>query len=387
MAKSAEEKIKAQEEFSAPLSVKRLSLSNFRNYEHLDLTTGPENIVITGKNGAGKTTLLEAVSLLVPGRGIRNARIGDMRRQNSPEAWAVFASLSTPDGDISVGTGMETSGNRDKRTVKIEGKIKRGQAELAKHFSLCHLTPQMDRIFLEGSTARRSYLDRLTAIFYSDHPKHTAIYEHAKSERRKILAMYHPDEAWIEVLENRMARHAVAIAAARKEAVQHIQESIDKGTSSFPKAVLTITGFVEELLNKTTALSAEEEFCQRLKQSRPADKETGRANIGTHRSDFLVYHTGRNMLADLCSTGEQKALLISITLASARAKKQWSGASPVLLLDEIIAHLDITKRGEFFDELLSLSAQGWLTSTDSSFFKELQGKARFLTVENSVVLG
>jgi len=246
----------------------------------------------------------------------------------------------------------------------------------------------MDHIFSEGQTSRRSYLDRLTGSFYADHTKHLSIYEHAKSERRKLLTSGRNDESWLGILEKRMGEQAIAIAAARLEAIDHLQKAIDGyNHTSFPKALLSARGDVEESLACMTAIQAEEAFEERLKTSRQQDANTGHTSFGTHRSDFTVFHSKHNVNAELCSTGEQKALLLSITMAAARARKLWFGSTPVLLLDEVIAHLDNEKRHAFFDELKDLSAQSWLTGTDIEFFKDFRGKARFLTVENCKVLG
>lgn len=369
------------------LSVSRLVLSNFRNYSELDIEFSPHTIIITGENGSGKTNLLEAISLLVPGRGLRTAKLSTIDKNNGGKPWSVFANIKTPEGEVAIGTGRDTSKEQDKRIVKIDGKAIRGQAELSSYFSVCYLTPQMDQTFADGTTSRRSYLDRLTSSFYPEHIKHLSIYDHAKSERRHLLMAKRGDESWLSVLEKRMAEQAIAIAAARKETIQHLQEAIDDYNGVFPKAILSLDGLVEKSLDEMKALQAEENFQYKLKFSRNQDAETGHTAFGTHKSDFIVNHSEKNLLAEFCSTGEQKALLLSITMACAMARKQWFGATPVLLLDEVAAHLDSEKRSAFFDELNSLSAQSWLTGTDVDFFKDFRGKTRFLTIENSKVLG
>jgi len=377
------------------LFVKKLKLTNFRNYKEAEVELEPCTVIITGQNGSGKTNLLEAISLLVPGKGIRGAKLNTIDKKNFEDGedgafhglpWSIYAEIATPSGDVSIGTGREANRDSDKRIVKIDGEKKRGQSELAHYFSVCSLTPPMDQTFSDGATSRRAFLDRIVTNFYPEHIKHLAIYSHAKSERSKLITGYKMDAIWAETLEKRMAEQAVAIAAARLETIEMLQKEMDNNNSSFPNAVVSIKGSVEESLRSMSALHAEEEFASKLESSRYLDRETGRTNVGPHRSDFVAYHSEKNLPADLCSTGEQKALLLSITMASARARKSWSGSCPVMILDEVVAHLDEQKRASFFEELDQLSAQSWLTGTDMSFFSDFRGKKQLLTIENSRIV-
>lgn len=380
------------------LSVKKLSLCNFRNYSELSFISSGESLIITGNNGAGKTNLLEAVSMLVPGRGIRNAKLSDIDRKPSTinyepstifssSPWSVYAEIETSDDVVAIGTGRDPDSRREKRIVKINTEKQKSQAAMSEYFAVCTLTPKSDQILSEGASSRRNWLDKIAMGFYPEHARHLAIYSHAKSERGRIISRNNYDSEWADVLERRMAEQAVAIADARVETIEHLQKAINIRESHFPKPELSVSGLVEEAVTKMPALHAEEMLKEKLKHTRETDRISGRTSFGVHKSDFLVLHTGKNMPAEQCSTGEQKALVLAITLATAKARKDWRGAAPVMLLDEIASHLDEWKRAEFFSELDDISTQSWMTGTDISFFKDFRGKKRFLTVENSKILG
>jgi len=377
------------------LAVTQLQLTNFRNYEQHTLTATDGPVVITGPNGAGKTNILEAISLLTPGRGIRNSKLTLLDRQGPAASsnpfsnfpWSIFSHIRTPEGNITIGTGRDPSPKKDKRIVKINGETARGQTQLAHHFAVCALTPQMDTIFIDGSTSRRNFLDRLVVNFYPDHVRHLSIYNHAKMERSKLLSAPPWDEIWISHIEQRMAEQAIAIAAARIDTLQHLQTTILTHHSAFPKAELTATGGVEQLLTTMPALEAESNYCELLKKSRHNDKQTGRTEHGPHRSDFHVVHEHTRLPAELCSTGEQKAIMITLTLATARAREKWFGSAPVMLLDEVTSHLDDHKRLSFFDELSTFSAQIWMTDTNPEIFLQLPSKPLFLTIEKTCISG
>lgn len=378
---------------TSSLAVTTLRLHNFRNYEQLDIALGQGSVVLVGHNGAGKTNILEAISLLVPGRGFRGAKLSELDRQGKVskpslygcQPWSIYAELETPEGCTAIGTGRDAGSDKDKRIVKINGETIRGQRELADYASVCYLIPQMDTTFIDGTTSRRSYLDSLVSIFYPDHTKQLAVYDHAKSERRKLLFQYHADASWLTALEQRMAEQGVAIAAARRETVEQLHQAILQGSSSFPKAMLAVDGYVENLLEEHSALQTEELFAEKLASCRDQDRESGRTTLGVHRSDFVVVHPDKGLVAELCSTGEQKAMMLSITLATAHARKSRAGVAPILLLDEVVAHLDSTRRVELFAELTGLGSQCWLTGTDRALFEGFKGNITFLTVENAVV--
>lgn len=373
----------ARAEGAFALSLASLSLSHFRNYASLKLELAPTPVILTGANGIGKTNILEAVSLLAPGRGLRGARPQELsHRENAQDyPWAVSALVRSAEGSVRIGTGKDPLADGEKRIVRIEGQNARSQNALAAHVSVLGLTPQMDQTLNESTTSRRQWLDKLAGIFYPDHTRQLAIYEHAKNERKRLLYDRRADISWVESLEERMAEQAIAIAAARLEAIGLLQTSVAEAQSPFPKARLAISGSVESTLaHGGNAIRAEEILRDELSHSRELDRETGKTNFGPHRSDFLVEHLEKNMPAGLCSTGEQKALLLGITLAAARAKSKWHGLVPILLFDEVVAHLDEDRRASLFDEIVALKAQCWMTGTDTHLFTALLPKAQHFSL-------
>jgi DNA replication and repair protein RecF len=368
------------------LSVQSITLSHFRNYASLRLTLSPEPVVLIGPNGAGKTNLLEAVSLLTPGRGLRRATLADMDNERDDAPWAVAAEVQGLQGMSSIGTGRDGQNGEetDKRIVKIDGKTTRGQAELARTFAALWLTPQMDTLFLEGGTARRKFLDRLVYSFDAEHASRINAYEFAMRERNRLLGEGRRDAAWLGALEQKMAEQGMAIAVARAHAVEGLNQSVLLAKHSFPQAMIAVTGLVEAGLQESSALAAEEKFRDALAASRMADAGAGRTLVGVHRAVVDVVHVAKNMPAERCSTGEQKALLVSIILAQVRAGAAWHGTVPVLLLDEVVAHLDSIRRKELYAELADIGAQAWLTGTDADVFEGLAGQ--FFRVENGNIV-
>ena len=377
----------------ASLSVRRLTVTQFRCYERARVESDGRPVVLTGPNGAGKTNLLEALSFLAPGRGLRRAALADVGRRQAPagSAWAIAAELETPAGPVSIGTGLdpaaaETGGSR--RLVRIDGRPAESQSALGAHVALTWLTPQLDRLFLEGSGNRRRFLDRLVFNFHPDHAGHLTAYEQALRERARLLKDGRPDPAWLDALEDGMAADAVAIAAARREMVERLRaaDSVAQfgtaGDDLFPRADLDLSGAVEGWLAEDPALAVEDRFRARLKETRPVDAVAGGAADGPHRGDLLVRHAGKDLPAADCSTGEQKALLIGIVLANARLLAAERGAPPLLLLDEIAAHLDRRRRAALFEEIVTLGAQAWLTGTDPELFTALGDRALHFTVED-----
>lgn len=376
-------------------------MTDFRCYVSQRIETGPGPVVLNGPNGAGKTNVLEALSFLVPGRGLRSAKLADISRRDAASGetgdalWAVAARLETQDGPVDVGTGREVqqAGRREKRVVHIDGAPVRSQSALAEHLSAQWLTPQMDRIFLEGASARRRFLDRL--VFGADpaHAGRVSAYEHAMRERARLLRHGQPDSGrpadpeWLNVLEETMASKGIAVSAARIDMAARLDEAAGRAAAEgvFPGAGVRVTGVVEGWLAEGPALEAEERLKDALKESRRRDGENGTAQVGPHRGDLSVRHLGTGQTADLCSTGEQKALLIALILAHARLAAAERGALPLLLLDEVAAHLDEVRREALFDEIVRLGLQAWMTGTDAALFAPLKGQAQFFGVEDAVI--
>jgi DNA replication and repair protein RecF len=376
-------------------AVRRLTLTDFRCYGRLRLDVESAPVVLTGPNGAGKTNLLEAISFLVPGRGLRRARLAEVVRRAPGEddaaiaerTWAVAARVETPDGTVDIGTGREIdpAAGRDRRVVRIDGQPARGQGDLASVLSAVWLTPQMDGLFREGAPARRRFLDRLVYGFDPAHAGRLAAWERALRERARLLREGRGDAGWLAALEETMAEKGVAVTAARQLMAARLDRACADAEGPFPRASVALAGALERQLETTPALAAEEWLRARLAEGRRRDAEHGGAVEGPHRSDLVVRHMGRDMPADQCSTGEQKTLLIALVLADARLQARERGAPPLLLLDEVVAHLDAERRAALFDEVRVLGAQAWMTGTDVSLFEPLDGHARFLTVRDAAV--
>lgn len=366
------------------LSVTGLRLHHFRNYESLEIEAAGKNIVLTGANGAGKTNLLEAISLLVPGRGLRKAQLAEIDRQPGSQPWVVSATVNGMQGECQLGTGHEEAGGyNDKRLVKIDGDMSRSQAELARHISMLWLTPQMEQLFNQGTSESRRFLDRLVYSFDADHASRINAYDYAMRERNRLLQDTY-DPHWLDTLEQTMAESGTAIAQARLDTLASLNHAISLSDSPFPKAHIEVDGTVETLLQTgMTALAAEHRFKELLQESRRQDAAAARSLLGTHRSLLKVTHLEKQLPAEACSTGEQKILLLSIVLAQAKAAALWKQVVPILLLDDVSAHLDSIRRQQLFDEIGEIGAQVWMTGTEVDFFSKLRGKALFFHVDNA----
>ena len=367
----------------------RLTLTDFRNYASLRLDPGPGLVALTGPNGAGKTNLIEAISLLAAGRGLRGALFEDLARQGGNRGWAIAAHVSAPESETRLGTQWtpEAEAQSQTRQVLIDGIPQKSPGILAHHLRVIWLTPAMDRLFAGPASDRRRFLDRLVTANDPEHASRVLVFEKLMRERNLLLEEQRPDSTWLSGLEAQMAEAAAAIAAARLHAVQALQNHIKfllKG-SAFPASILGLQGDLEDRLKAMPAVQAEDEYRRLLAESRGQDKAAGRTLNGPHRSDLLVTHAPKSMAAALCSTGEQKALLIGLILAQASSVAEESGAAPVLLLDEVAAHLDAKRRSGLFETLTALGAQSFMTGTDAALFNGLGKTADFLHVEGGIV--
>lgn len=373
------------------LYVERIMLQKFRSYNALNLEVGGNSVVLTGPNGAGKTNLLEAISFLSPGRGLRRAKLSEVTQLGSNDPWAVSGRLQTPDGERQLGSGLIPRGDLssvtspDRRVGRLDGETISSPAAFGDVLQVAWLTPQMDRLFIEGPSGRRRFLDRLVAAYHPSHTREVNAYEKVMRERGRLLTDGNADRVWLEALENRMAEHGVAVAAARLDAIQKLGQAIIESQSAFPRAALALDGELETGLASKPAVAVEEEFVERLMQCRRRDAKSGRTSTGPHKTDLKVRHVEKDMAAELCSTGEQKALLIGITLASARLTANQFGAPPILLLDEVAAHLDENRRSSLFQELREIGSQVWLTGTDVSLFEHMKNRAVFFHVNDGKI--
>jgi DNA replication and repair protein RecF len=368
--------------------VERLRLTNFRNYAELALDVGAGPIVLTGPNGAGKTNLMEAVSLLAAGHGLRRAPYVELTRLGAP-TWAVAATVRTPNGPVTIGTGIESqdAGTRTGRVVRVDGQTKSGSGILAAEIDICWLTPAMDGLFTGPAGERRRFLDRLIPSFDPGYRTRLGQFERAMQQRNRLLADDVREDARFAGLERIMAETGVAIAAARAAAVAELAATIAARReaapeSPFPWADLAIAGALEADLAHIPAVDVEDAYAATLRRSRERDRAAGRALDGPHRADLVVGHGPKAMPAAVCSTGEQKALLVGLVLAHAdHVRRHRDGRAPILLLDEIAAHLDPARRAALFDEIVALSGQTWMTGTDPEGFSALAGMAQFFHVD------
>ena len=347
------------------LAVTRLSLTNFRSYATGELCVSGAPVVLAGPNGAGKTNVLEAISLLSPGRGLRGAKLAEHTRKgpvcNEETLWAVAATVARGDTEYEIGTGLTQASAS--RQVRLNGVAAQSSAELGDIVQLIWLTPAMDRLFIEAASGRRRFLDRLVLGFEPSHARAATRYETAMRERARLLKFGPRDPAWLDGLENEMAESGIQIAVARAATVEKLARALAERTheGAFPAASLALTDALH--------LSSAEDLRDQLAASRIRDAEAGRTLEGPHTTDLAVRHMAKRAEARDCSTGEQKALLISIMLADARElARARDGLAPILLLDEIAAHLDQIRRAALFEEIHSLSAQAWMTGTDLSLF-------------------
>lgn len=355
----------------AELALTRLTLSHFRSHRRTIVEAGARPIAIHGPNGAGKTNLLEAVSLLSPGRGLRRAASDEFMRRHEAIGWKIAAEVSIAGQVRELETWAEPGQSRQ---VRIDGKAA-PQIALARVMRVLWLVPSMDRLWIEGSEGRRRFFDRITLSFDPDHAEASLAYERAMRERNRLLKDDVRDPHWYTALERQMAEAGARIRASRAEALRRIAEAQQAAETAFPAADLTLTE-PDDAPDLAAALA----------DGRAADFRAGRTLVGPHRADITAIYRAKATQAQQCSTGEQKALLISLILANARALRAETGAAPILLLDEVAAHLDPDRRAALFDELCALEAQAWLTGTEPALFEELgiRGQAIGIRDEDGV---
>lgn len=367
-----------------------LTLTNFRSYERAELRAGGRTVFLFGPNGAGKTNLLEAISLLSPGRGLRGSSLAEVGRRLPGEtggrAWAVSARILNDEDEVQLGTGTEVAGAA-RRLVRLEGETV-PPGRLADHVRPVWLTPAQDRLFLEAAGDRRRFFDRLVFAAEPSHAAHAGAYDKALRERMRLLGdeTQRPDPVWLSALEARMAQAGALMAQARARTLTALQAEIDsRGERPFPQARLSLTGEWEGLAAEGVDLAdIEARLAAALTAARSRDAAAGRALTGPHRGDLAVIHAEKDRPAAECSTGEQKALILNLVLAqAARLSAAESAPAPVLLLDEVAAHLDPLRRAALADEIAALGLQAFLTGTDESLFDPFKGQALGVRVEAS----
>lgn len=360
---------------AATRALSRLALTDYRSHAAVRAEVGTGLIAISGPNGSGKTNLLEAVSMFAPGRGLRRARLDDMARVGGAGGFALAGRLSVGDGEpIAFGTGIEPGSAR--RTIRINGAAQPATA-LAEWLSILWLTPAMDRLFTGPAADRRRWLDRLTLALYPEHAVAATRYEAAMRERNRLIADGRTSDVWLNAVESEMATHGSVLATGRMATVRAMATVLDAQDGPFPRAHLDLAG---------DAFPTPGDLSSALAASRRDDVRAGRTLVGPHRGDLLVTHMDKAQPAALGSTGEQKALLLGITLAHAALVARETERRPILLLDEVAAHLDEGRRAALFDLLATLGAQVWMTGTDASLFRAISGPATYMEMVDGMPL-
>ena len=359
------------------LWLSKLMVDNFRNYQKANLQLDCPSVVLTGPNGAGKTNLLEAISLLAPGRGMRRAR-----REHWPNAsaqsphWAVAATVQSADGEVQIGSGVTLDAAHAGRVMRLEGQTV-SQTEIGGYISVSWLAPHMDGIFVDSPSARRRFLDRLVIAFDPAHIGRMARYEKALRQRSILLTEGQGDASWLQSLEAVLAETAVAVTAARQTLIRDLNQEAEKGWLGFPGVRLGLVGDTEQWLADMPALQVEDKLMAAAKTARLAGDT---AMPGPHASDLQAMHLASQTPAYLASTGQQKALLIAVVLAHARLQERRLGKSPLMLLDDVAAHLDADRRSALFEAVGLLGGQCWYSGSDEQQFDDLMGKAQFVSV-------
>jgi DNA replication and repair protein RecF len=372
--------------------IRRLTLTNFRSYHAAQVPldhAGP--VVLTGANGAGKTNLIEAISLLAPGRGLRRATMEEFAFSEGDGAWAASAEIEGMLGLATLGTGIDPPVGEESaptRKCRIDRESVGSAAAFADHLRVVWLTPAMDPLFNGPASERRRFLDRLVLAVDAQHSSRVAALERSLRSRNRLLEDSPGDSHWLDAIEHETAEVAVAVAAARAETVNRLSIALDASRNEapeFPRAEIALQGWMEQLLPDHSATEIEDRYRTLLKDNRARDAAAGRTLVGPHLSDLAVSHAVKNIPAAEASTGEQKALLIRLVLAHAGLIKQMTGFAPLLLLDEVVAHLDPSRRAALYDALSSLGAQVWMTGADPAAFGDIAGRAILLVVRNGAV--
>ncbi|SCX05420.1 DNA replication and repair protein RecF [Agrobacterium sp. DSM 25558] len=372
---------------TAKVFLTRLKLNAFRNYAEASLRLDQRHVVLTGDNGSGKTNLLEAISFLSPGRGLRRATLSDVTQVGAENiGFSIFAEVTGMDGDVAIGTGVEGEGEALSRRLRLNGTPVRSVDELTDHLRVLWLTPSMDGLFTGSSSDRRRFLDRLVLSLDPSHGRRASDFEKAMRGRNRLLSDGRFDPVWLEGIEKQMAELGISMAVARHEMLGLLRALIESrgNDANFPTALLTLSGFMDGEFHRP-AVDLEDEYLALLKDNRYRDAGAGRTLDGPHRADLYVRHAEKDMDAGRCSTGEQKALLVGLILAHAQLTANMTGHAPVLLLDEIAAHLDEGRRAALFDLIHALGGQSFMTGTDASMFSGLQDRAQFFNVSDGSI--
>src|SRR4051812_18790078 len=366
--------------------IHRLSLTNFRSYRAASLETSADMVALVGPNGAGKTNCIEAISFLSPGRGLRRATLDDVGSNEGDGSWAVSATVEGEVGLATLGTGIDppVEGAPVSRRCRIDREPVGSATAFGDHLRMVWLTPAMDQLFMGAASERRRFFDRLVLAIDKDHSGRVSALERSLRSRNRLLEDRSSDGHWLDAIERETAELAVAVAAMRGQTVTRLAEMLRvRGeASAFPSALIMLDGWMENALINEPATSVEDRYREILRASRQRDAAAGRTLDGPHLTDLQVIYAPKNMPAREASTGEQKALLIGLVLAHASLVTEMTGITPLLLLDEVIAHLDPDRRIALFDELTKLGAQVWMTGADPAAFAALDSSVDVFDVDS-----
>jgi len=369
-----------------PAFVRRLTLHNFRNYHAASLEAGARTVVLVGPNGAGKTNLIEAISFLAPGRGLRRATLNEVAFNEGDGSWAVAAEIEGALGLATLGTGIERLSEDDaatQRKCRIDREPVPSAAAFADHLRVVWLVPAMDTLFAGAPSQRRRFLDRLVLAVDAEHAARVNALERSLRSRNRLLEEPHPDAHWLDAVEHETAELAIAVAGLRAETVRRLDGVLaSRKDSPFPPAEIALDGWLEQLIHLHPAGEIEARYRAVLRDNRGRDAAAGRTLDGPHLTDLKVVYAAKAIAAVEASTGEQKALLIGLVLAHARLICEMTGVAPVLLLDEVVAHLDPSRRAALHGELTELGAQVWMTGADPALFDGMTTNAAVVEVRS-----
>jgi DNA replication and repair protein RecF len=376
--------------------IRRLTLTNFRSYRAAGVALDGDTVALIGTNGAGKTNLIEAISFLGPGRGLRRATLDEIAHRGSGDddggAWAVSAEVEGAFGLVTLGTGIETLTGDDgatSRRCRVDREPVASAAAFADHLRVVWMVPAMDSLFTGAAGERRRFLDRLVLAIDPSHAGRVSALERSLRSRNRLLEASHPDPHWLDAIEHETAELAVAVAAARAETVNRLTAVLAArrdGADVFPTPTIAIAGWMEALAGDRPAAEIEDRYRTVLRDSRVRDAAAGRTLDGPHRSDLEVVYTPKGIAAHAASTGEQKALLIGLVLAHAALVGDMTGTAPVILLDEVVAHLDPQRRAALFDALARLGAQVWMTGADPAAFADIANRVEWLDIAPGAIV-
>lgn len=367
------------------VNISKLNLTDFRNHSFTSIITDKKFIALVGKNGSGKTNIIEAISMFASGKGLRSAQLLEQSNVNGNGGWSVFMEVKSSKGITKLGTGIGSSQIFDgkARQCRIDGKFLKSPRQFTECIGIIWLTPQMDGLFIGQRTERRKFFDKLVHLIEPGHEENIKTYERLIMQRNKVLIDADNKRSWLDNLEKQISKLSVNIIISRDIAINQLNKIMDAEVKNnlFPSAKIIMREELGNINKQSSMIEIEAELQQLFYQSRVRDRESNRTSVGPHRTDFTLYYNKNNMYAENCSTGEQKNLLVSLILAEARVYQEINnGVSPVLLLDEITAHMDNDRVSNLFEQIGEIGSQTWLTGTSENLFEYIWDKTEIFNI-------